>query len=281
MLLSLLLALVPIVQDPPKPAPPDPEKLKAAITQLSEAFAKTDAGPRLRAIENGAAFADPEIVKWIAKGLSDKEVGVQEAAIEALRFNEHKKALDALHDRAKQKAAKENLGMYAKLLRAIGQHGDESSFELLAENPWSAQDAKVIEAKVMGLARIRKKESVKAICDMMEMGGPQKVQPFMQDIRVALWSLTGADQEGSRDLWLKWYRDHKDKLEVRPTPSNEPRELAMRWKRYWEKPGAAEEESPRRKKGEGRRGGDGTPPEKGGGTPPKEGGGTPPEKGGN
>jgi hypothetical protein len=255
MLLTLLLALVPFVQDPPKPAPPDPEKVKAAVAQLTEAFAKPDAGPRLRAIEAAAPLADAAVVKGIARGLADKEAAVQEAAIEALRFNEHKQALDELHGRAKQKAAKENLVTYAKLLRAVGQHGSPSSLELLGENPWSALDAQVIEAKIMGLSRIRTKAAVKTLTDMMEMGGPNRIQPFMQDFRVALWSLTGADQGASRELWLKWYRDHKDKLEVSAAPTAEPRELAQRWKRYWAKSGEEPEgDKPRRRKGEGEQG---------------------------
>jgi len=257
MIHQLLLVLALLLQEPPKPVPPDPEKVKAAITQLTEAFAKGDAGPRLRAIENGAPFADADVVKQIARGLADKEAAVQEAAIEALRFNEHKQALTELQARAKHKTAKENLPVYAKLLRAIGQKGDASSFELFSENPWSTQDAKVIEAKIMGLSRIRTAESVKALVDMMEMGGIQKVQPFMQEMRLALWSLTGADQETSRELWLKWYRDHKAKLEVRPTPALEPKELANRWNRYWAK-ADSEAEGPRRKKGQDRKGGEGT-----------------------
>ncbi len=252
MLLSILLTLLPLVQEPPKPTPPDAEKVKAAIAQLSEAFAKPDAGPRLRAIEAGAALADAEVVKQIARGLDDKEVTVQKAAIEALRYNEHKRALEELHTRAKQKAAKEDPGTYAPLLRAIGQKGSPTSLEILSENPWAVPDAQVLEAKIIGLSRIRTKEAVKALTDLMEMGGINKVQPFMKDFRVSLWALTGADQGESRDLWLKWYRDNKAKLEVAAKPAPEPLELAQRWKRCWAKPG--EEDRP--EKGKGKQGGD-------------------------
>lgn len=250
MFLALLLTLVPLFQDPPKPTVPDPEKVKAALTQLGEAFAKPDAGPRLRAIEAAAELADAEVVHQIARGLDDKDVNVQKAAIEALRFNEHKKSLDELHTRARQKAAKELPVTYAALLRAIGQHGDASSLELLSDNPWSVLDAGVLEARILGLSRIRTKESVKALTDLMEMAGNQKIQPFMQDFRVALWALTGADQGGSRELWLKWYRDNKAKLEVAKLPVQEPHELAQRWQRYWARPGQADlPERGKRKKG--------------------------------
>lgn len=244
MLLSLLLAALPLIQDPPKQAPPDPEKVKAALAQLAEAFAKPDAGPRLRAIESAAALADAEVVHQIARGLDDKDLAVRQAAIEALRFNEHKKALEELHAQAKKKAAKEEPATYAPLLRAIGQKGSPSSLEILSNDVWSALDAGVIEARIMGLSRIRTKEAVKALTDLMEMGGIAKVQPFMKDFRVALWSLTGADQGASRELWLAWYREHKSELEIKPTPPDEPRELAQRWKRYWSKESDGQEAEP-------------------------------------
>ncbi len=243
-----LLALSPCAEEP-RPAP---DRVKAAVTELKEAFSKSDAGPRIRAIEAGADVADAEVVGHIAKGLDDRDLSVQKAAIEALRFNTHKKALDALQARARQKASKEDLTVYATLIRAVGQHGSLSSIEILTENPWSTPDAAVLEAKILGLARIRTNEAVKAVTDLMEIAGPNKIEPFMPSFRLALWSLTGTDQRGSRDLWLQWYREHKAKLKVAPEPSAEPPELARRWQRYWAKPGTEEAAEPgkRRERGD-------------------------------
>ena len=249
MLLSLILALVPLIQDPPKPVEPDPAKVKAAVTELKEAFAKPEAGPRLRAIESAADLADPEVVGLISKGLGDKDVSVQKSAIEALRFNTHKKALEELHARAKLKAAKEDLPTYATLIRAIGQHGSPTSIDLLNDNPWATPDMQVLQAKILGLGQIRTKEAVKALPDMMEIAGINKIEPFMKEFRLALGSLTGADQGVSRDLWLRWYRDNKDKLKVAEKPAAEPKELAARWRRYWAKEGdEGEREGPPRKR---------------------------------
>lgn len=238
MMLALVLALVPafaaVREDPaPKPTPPDTERVKVALTELKDAFAKSEAGPRIRAIEASATIADAEIVRVIGRGLEDKDVTVQKAAIEALRFNAHPKAVDELLTRAKSKAAKEDLPVYATLLRAVGQHGDPRSIEALTDNPWAAPDAQVIEARILGLGRVRTKESLKALTDLMEIAGPNKIQPFMKDFRVALWSLTGADQAESRDLWLRWYRENKAHVKILPEPMGEPRELARRWQRYW------------------------------------------------
>jgi hypothetical protein len=254
MLLSLLLAVVPFVQDPPKPVEPDPARVKAALAELKDAFGKTEAGPRMRAIQSAATIADGDIVDLIARGLGDKDVGVQNAAIEALRYNEHKKALEELHIRAKLKAAKEDLPVYATLIRAIGQHGSPTSIAILNDNPWSTPDAAVIQARILSLGRIHSKDAVKALTDLMEVAGINKIEPFMPDFRLALWALTGADQGASRDLWLRWYRDNKDKLKLLETLPDEPKELVKRWNRYWSKPEAEPEGEapPKRKPADGK-----------------------------
>jgi hypothetical protein len=253
MFLALLFSLVPLIEDPEKPVAPDPARVKAAVAELKAAFAATAAGPRLRAIESAAALADAEVVEWIGHGLSDKDPSVQQAAIEALRFNEHKKAVDELITRAKQKAAKEDLPVYATLIRAIGQHGSPVAIDVLNDNPWSTPDAQVLQAKILSLGRIHTKEAVKALCDLMEVAGINKIEPFMKDFRLSLWALTGADQGESRELWLKWYRDNKDKLTIAAAPPAEPKELAKRWRRYWAKADTEEDskDPPKKRKGDG------------------------------
>ncbi len=239
--LLLPLALTSVsAEDPPKPAVDDAERAKAALVELRAAFAKSDAGPRLRAIEGAADIDDAEVVRYLGRGLEDKDVAVQGAAIEALRFQPNAKAADELLARAKVKAAKEDATIYAALLRALGQHGDARAIDLFTENPWAAPDAQVIRAKLYGLGRVRTKESLKALTDLMELTGQAKIQPFMGEFRVALWSLTGIDQGQSRDLWLRWYRENKSSVKIAPEPLAEPRELAKRWENYWARPGDAD-----------------------------------------
>lgn len=261
MILPILLACTsllssPSQETPQKPAAPDAARVKSALVELKDAFAKPDAGPRIRAIESAAGLADAEVVRYLGRGLDDRDVSVQKAAIEALRFSAQPKALDELLARAKVKAAKDDLPLYAALLRAIGQHGDPRAVEILTENLWAAPDAQVIQAKILGLGRVRTKESLKALTDLMEVAGPNKIQPFMKDFRLALWSLSGVDQGESRDLWLRWYRDNKSGLKIGPEPQAEPPELSRRWQQYWAKPGAGgTSEKGRARGGERREGG--------------------------
>lgn len=255
MLLPLLLAfLAPFAapdrssDKPGKPPAPAPERVQAAVAELDAAFAKPDAGPRIRAIEGAAGVADAKVARGVGRGLADPDVAVQKAAIEALRFLPHERALDELVARARVKAAQDDPSLHAALLRAIGQHGDPRSIELLADNALSASDAQVIQARILGLGRIRTKAALEELTNLMEKVGPLRIQPFMKDFRLALWSISGVDQGESRELWLRWYRENKAKLAIPPEPRAEPRELARRWESYWAAPsaeGAARKERPR------------------------------------
>lgn len=257
MMIPLLLLCLGSFQAPPadKPIASDAERVKVAVTELKTAFDKNEAGPRIRAIESAASIADAEVVRQLGRGLADRDLAVQKAAIEALRFNPHEKGLDELLARAKLKAAKDDLSLYALLLRAIGQRGDARAIAALSENPWAALDGQVIQAKILGLGNIRTNEALKAITDLMEVAGPHKIQAFMKDFRLALWSLTGSDQGESAELWQRWYRENKSKLKIAPTPGQEPRELARRWESYWAKPGSGADAKKERPRGRGPAGG--------------------------
>ncbi len=102
---------------------------------------------------------------------------------------------------------------------------------------WSTRDAAVLEARVLSLGRIRTKDSVKALIDLMEVAGRGKIQPFMADFRLALCALTGIDQGTSQDLWAGWWREHKDGLKIATVEPELPKGLQRRWQRYWARPG--------------------------------------------
>ena len=232
MLVIQMLVSLSLLQDP-KPATTGDAQVKTAVHTLKAAFAGHDAAARQRAIDAAATIADGEVVALIARGLADADVAVQHAAIEALRFQTHERALAALHTRALAREAKDDLAVYAALLRAIGQHGSATSIDILTDNPWSTPDARVLQARILGLGRIHTPAAVKALVGVMEIAGSNRVEPFMGDVRLALWALTGSDQGESRDLWLHWYRQRKDTLRVRSAPLAEPADLAGRWTSYW------------------------------------------------
>ena len=236
-LLASLALILPVLDD--KSAPPDPAKIQAAVSGLEKAFKPSgEAKERVEAIRAAAELPDAEIVKRIGKGLTDKDLEVQKAAIEALRWIHHPDALKELHAAAKnQKQYKEQPILLADLLKAIGQYGQASSIAVLTDEVWAVQEANVLRARILGLGQIRTKESVEALMELMRVAGTRKMQPMMEDFRLALAVLTGADQGSSQQLWNDWWNDNKNKLKVAEKAGELEKGLRVRWDSYWGKEG--------------------------------------------
>ena len=252
-LFLLALAIVPASED--KTARADPAAVKAALVELEKAFKSGETGDRVRAIEAAAAIEDGEVVASIAKGLRDREPDVRRGAIAALRHNAHPKALDELHVLvAQDRALRKEPATFAAVLRAIGQHGDARSIAILEDDPWSVPDHAVIQARILGLGRIRTPAAVEALFDLMKVAGPQKIQPFMEDFRTSLRVLTGVDQGASRELWFTWWNDNKGKLKIAPEVGELPKPMQARWSAYWEEGarGTPDEKRERRDRRDGK-----------------------------
>jgi hypothetical protein len=232
-LLTTVLTVAPAHQD----REPSEEQVKAAVAALEEAFGKGKSPERIAALQAGAQVLDAAVIEWIGKGLKDRDAEVQKASIESLRSMPHPDALAALHKsykRDKKLLAHEELG--PALLRAIGQHGSESSIEVLADNPFSPRNHKAIQARILGLGNIRSNESVEELMGLMVKVGRHKAQPYMGEFRLALMRLTGADNGKSVDLWTEWWNDAKKHLEVSKEPPLLPKGEQRQWDHYWGNP---------------------------------------------
>lgn len=258
--LLLLLALLLIVPGLARAqTPPDAQRTKSAVADLEKAFKNGDAADRIKAIQNNAQVVDADVIRWIARGLADRDAGVQRAAITALRWMNHPDALKDLESAAQRDMPlRKDPELFAALLKGIGQHGSASSIGILKDDIWSVQDYGVIQARILGLGRIRTVAATEALIGMMRTGGPQKIQPFMEDFRIALTMLTGVDQGRSQDLWMRWWNENHDKLKIAGKPPVLDKPLQRRWDAYW----GTEAGDDRARKG-GERGKDGS--EKGGG----------------
>jgi hypothetical protein len=234
-MLQLLCALVlSIPVDFQNPVPPDAQRVKAAVAELEKAFKDGQSADRSKAIQNNRQVVDADVVRWIARGLSDRDTAVELAAIEALRFMNHPEALKELQSVAQRDGPmRKEPELYAALLKAIGQHGSASSIALLKDDIWSVPDYSVIQARIMSLGRIRTLAAADALIGMMRTGGPLKIQPFMEEFRIALAMLTGVDQGRSQDLWMRWWNDNHDKLKVDAKPPVLDKPLQKRWDAYW------------------------------------------------
>lgn len=239
-MLELVLSLAALVPPAGAAVPLDTgelERIERARAELKQAFQHGDVDARLRAIADHRRVADAEVLEWIAKGLErvdDEDLRVPIAALDALRYAEHPEALKQLHRACKRdKKLREHEELGPRLFRSIAWHGDPSSIELLADDPFSTRTADFVRARIYGLGHIRDPRAVEALMDMMKKVGRNKVDTWMDDFRLSLMVLTGADEGKSVEGWTRWWNDHKKGLEVAPEAPKLPRLMQIRWDDYW------------------------------------------------
>jgi len=258
-MLNLVLAaglLLAPLQDPPEgPPPPDPELVEAALVDLEQAFKKGKAPERVAAIEKHAEVNDAEVVRWIGKGLEDKDDGVKAAAVEAFRWLPNEKALAALHDALlKDKELKKNDALYAALVKAIGQHGDPSSIDVLLDGATAAAPKEATIARIYSLGHIRDKRSVEELLDLMRKtgrlrgknGGGGGQQPLSKQFAVALHVLTGESFGEDEKAWMDWWKEHGKKFEVAEEAQGLDPKIKAHFDKYWSKQPARGAERPKR-----------------------------------
>jgi hypothetical protein len=275
-LLSLLLPAVlaapllgPPAQapQPPQNPPPSPEAVRTAVDRLEEAFTKGKSPERISALDAAGNVPDAKVIEWVAKGMRDVDGAVSAKSVETLRFMEHPAALEALHAFYRQSAKrleKDEEGM-TRLLKAIAQHRNKRSIEILADDPFVTVSNPILEARILGLGNIRAVESVEALMSLLRSAGRVKVGPYMPDFRLALMRVTGADQGVDQEAWLKWWSDHKKDFKVAAEPPPLPPQMQYRWDTYWGTDGMRARQTGRGDRGKDPEGkGPGKNPEKGG-----------------
>lgn len=254
----------PVQDEPEGPPPPAPEVVEAAEEALETAFDDGQAPERIAAIEEHGGVHAPEVLRWLEKGLKDKDLGVKAAAVEALRWFPGDKALRALHKAYdKDKALREDEALCAAAITAIGQHASPSSIDVLLEDALAAVPAKVQVARIYALGHIRDKRSVEELLDLLmktgRIRGPKgrggATQPLMKEFATSLHVLTGEDFGNEEKAWQDWWKEHGKRFEVSEKPAGLEPKVARFWERYWSKAEeeAEGEEGDRRRR---RRGGD-------------------------
>jgi hypothetical protein len=236
--IAALLGLFPLptLQDP---AEEGPSAALVAETQaaLEEAFRSDDVKRIQGALEAAQAVPHPAVVELVASRLRDERKEVRLATLTALRWMEHRDALEALqrlHGERKWLADPE---LALALLRGIGQHADPSSIRVLAHDPFDPPDHVCWRARIFGLARIRTRPALEALFTILGAtgggAGERRVAPLMGDVRIALILLTGVDQGLSPELWERWWRQNKKDFRLAPEPPLLPKELRAEWDKFW------------------------------------------------
>jgi hypothetical protein len=198
-------------------------------------------------IRSQGGINSPEVVHALAKGLRSKDEGVKIETIAALGWNQSPEALKQLHRlyRREGKLLAKQEDAYAALFKAIGRHGDKSSLTVLADSPFKGLTPQVAEARILGIANIRERDSIEALMKGMrltteETGGrrPRSVETRsrgMRFFRPALCVLTGVDNGESDEQWQAWWRDVKKKFRVaEKRPASAPSDVKRYWAAYWD-----------------------------------------------
>lgn len=212
---------------------------KEAASRLDKAFQQAEAAVKIEAIGAVGTVAEASVVHALGKGLKDKDQDVVKATIEALRFNPNPAALRELESLAKAELQRKEAQTLPLVFRAIGQHGKNSSIDILSKDLFAVKDFQVGRSRLLALGNIRSKESVEAVIGLMRIAETEKVQPFMDDFRLTLMVLTGADQGASQPLWIRWWNDNKNGLKVAEKPAALPAEQQKRWDEFWGKAASA------------------------------------------
>jgi len=232
--LILSLSLLSPVQDP-EVKPPSKERVEQAIEELEEAFGKkSDSEAKMQAIILSSEVLHPDVIKWIAKGLKDKDDEVRAATIESLRYMEHPDANDVLVTTLRRdKKLRKNPALYEALIKAVCQHADPKSFSLITEFKLNDETRGTLRARIYGIARFRTPEAVEKLFDVMKRGSKGRNHANMGEISMALMVLTGIDQGKSEAAWTRWWNDNKRGLEISPELPKLPKKTLASWSRYW------------------------------------------------
>ena len=233
---------------------PSQKAIEATLASLEVAFKKSGTTEaRLSAIEGATRVVDAAVIDAVARrGLRSTDVEVRRAAIDAMGWMRHPRALKELHGYAKKKRKQltKDWESHVALLKAIGRHGDPSSIPVLTEKIFASPHNAVIRARILALGNIRSTESVEELMSLLKVTSRQRVAPQMPTFRTSLMILTGVDQGLSQQLWMRWWNDNKKKLEVAQKPHQLPEEMQRGWDRYWGNPRRYERSKKRGERGQ-------------------------------
>jgi hypothetical protein len=259
LLSSTLLALPAAAPQDPSVDKPEPAEQPAAeiveiepeeaAAEIKEALKSKEEIVMVAALQNLGQVPSKLVTKEVYKGLKIKKPTVQQAAIEALRYNEDPTALSYLLKVRREKSIQEDPKSAEAYAYALGQKGDRKAIDALTDDliGTSTTPTSVIKAKVLALGHIRHKDSVEAIFDYNNTtvwGGRRRggVRKISRESQIALSILTGQDFGDSRDSWIGWWSDNKSKFKMSETEWPLDNERAQRaWTKLWMTPKEKEE----------------------------------------
>ena len=213
---------------------PTEAQVEATLEALEAAYRAKADGPKSNALLRARDVVAPRVIDKVAEGLRFESVEVRTSVLEALRWMDHPDALQALHRIYKSKRdVRRHEQLNGVLLRAIGQHGDPSSVDVLAEDGGEAPGSDATRARILGLGKIRDKRALEALMKRLKRGKPARIRSRMDDYRLSLVVLTGVDRGSKPEAWSSWWNKNKKDFRVAPELPEVPRASLARWQEYW------------------------------------------------
>ncbi|MFT5291190.1 MAG: HEAT repeat protein [Planctomycetota bacterium] len=218
---------------------PSEEDIAKAVANLKAAIKGREEEAIVNACAAGALVPHDDVVQQLVKVLElrrkDEEAKpLRQAALEALGEIGLPSSLKALHKAfRKSKDLRKDPELSVLLLRSIANHEDPSSIEVFGEGLDSTPSKEALRARILGLARIRTKESIDALVNLMNRSTKNRRVLQMEDFRLAFAVLTGIDRGKDATAWMRWWNDAKKTFEVSPEMGELPKALMQRWRSFW------------------------------------------------
>ena len=231
-----------------------------AAAQLKEVLGGKDYAAQAAILEVAGIIPGKVVVKEVAKAMKSKDLGVQLAAISALRYNTDPYSLTVLLKEKKNKKIVDVDELAEEYFYALGQHGNTKAIDTLSKGVWStAKNTKIIRARILSLGHIRDIDACEALMNLMKSTGGRRSRSMggrSTEFRMAMCVLTGTDTGGNSTDWISWWNDSKKSLKI--SEDEYPlwsKNLQRQWDLLWATP--EEREEARRKQREKRDGGKG------------------------
>lgn len=241
---TLLCIFLLRAQAVPKAPPQQPPDAKEVAARLKEAIGGDDPGAAASALDEVGHTADKAVVQAVAKGLEHKDPVVRAAALQALRFNRHESALDALLRARRSKLLLAEPAEAAEYFYALGQKADPRILPVLAEGPRGGEkDDPALRARLLAIGRVRTRAAVETLMAIMTATGGRRGHPYMRELRLSLLVLTGVDKGPETLEWIHWWDESRKTLEVSAVVPPLPKDVADEWKRLWADPFAEPEDA--------------------------------------
>lgn len=239
---------------------PTEEEVEAAVARVEKALDEGSFEDKVKALIEVRGVHHADVVKAVEKAIKDDAKEVRVAAIESLGYLRVDSALKELTSLTRKKKFTEDEDTAVALYKAIGRHGDKKSLKVLEDDILNSTEA-VLRTRILSIARVRHDDSVEALIGIMNKirgrdgggkGGPGERKeniPHMQQFRLALHVLTGADAGLDRRDWQSWWNDNKHDLDVTEEYPELDKGLEGQWLSFW---GEKAENDGRRERDEGR-----------------------------